>query len=387
MLSEFKFILKTETYAGIGSRNKIKNVIHENNYNAVWIIVDSALIKFQPYLEVINQLKTDKVFKGVISSRSNMEPDYDYLDQIAAELFNKQIDFIIAIGGGSTLDLAKAVAVLIANGGYGIEYRGFDKVKKPGVPVLAIPSTAGTGSEVTVNAVFTDKSEMRKLGINGRYMNATYAILDPEFTISAPLHVAVSSGMDALVHTLESFVGPKANLFTRMFAKEAFKLLYHHLPAIIDEPTNLDRRLKIQLGAYYAAVSLFNSNSGIAGAISYPLGAYYNVPHGIAGGMFVVPVVKYNIDAGYYKYAELYDLIEGADQRLSAEQKSKEFLVLLDKLSEKLTVPKKLSIFGIKKENYEHVIEIMQLLQAAFDQNPVHLDVKNTGIILDSFFE
>ena len=218
-----------------------------------------------------------------------------------------------------------------------------------------------------------------------------YLAQNPDFQPDITVRDAIEEGVYDIKNKLRDFDAINAKFADSLTDIEMDALLIQqgNLQTEIEECCgwDLDRRLKIQLGAYYAAVSLFNSNSGIAGAISYPLGAYYNVPHGIAGGMFVVPVVKYNIDAGYYKYAELYDLIEGADQRLSAEQKSKEFLVLLDKLSEKLTVPKKLSIFGIKKENYEHVIEIMQLLQAAFDQNPVHLDVKNTGIILDSFFE
>ena len=137
---------------------------------------------------------------------------------------------------------------------------------------------------MTINAVFTDKSEGRKLGINGRYLNATYAVLDAEWTMSCPRAVAVSSGMDALVHTLESFMTGKANPLTRALNREAFRLLYTSLPCLVDEPDNMEKRQNLLLGAYLAAIGLFNSGSGIAGALSYPIGVHYKVPHGIGGG-------------------------------------------------------------------------------------------------------
>ena len=310
-----------------------------------------------------------------------------------------EYDLLIGVGGGSTLDLAKAIAVLLTNPGRGIDYRGFDKVTNPGVPLMAIPTTAGTGSEVTVNAVFTDKSEKRKLGINGRFMDPAYAVLDPNFTRTAPFSVAIASGMDAMLHTLESFVGSNApatdysfgqrqnaNSLTRFYAREAFRLLFHHLPALVDEPDNLERLFKIQLGAYFAGISLFNSSSGIAGAMSYPLGTHYGIPHGFAGGMFALPVVEYNVNKGYDEYANLYDLIEGVDRLLPNAEKSVLFVQEFRGLVEKIKFPQKLSAFGVGDEDYDHVYEIMQGLQGAFDQNPIPLEVKDVGILLDPFF-
>jgi alcohol dehydrogenase class IV len=198
--------------------------------------------------------------------------------------------------------------------------------------------------------------------------------------------VAVSAGMDAMVHTLESFVGINANAMTRMYAKEAFRLLYHALPSIMDEPGHLQKRLEIQLGAYYAAISLFNSSSGIAGGLSYPLGVYYKIPHGICGGMFAIPVVEYNVQHGYYEYSELYDLIEDKDSSLALKEKAEDFVKKMYALAEKLKIPNKLSEFKISKENYDHVMEIIRILQGAFDQNPIKLKVEDAGKILDRFF-
>ena len=196
------------------------------------------------------------------------------------------------------MDITKAVAVLKTNFGKAIEFRGFDMVSEEGVPTLCIPTTAGTGSEATINAVFTDTSEMKKLGINGRFINATYSILDAEWSLSCPRSVAVSSGMDAVVHSLESYMCKQATPLSRMFSREAFRLLFHNLPSIVEDPMNSEARQSIQVGAYLAAVGLFNAGSGIAGAFSYPLGVHYKVPHGIGGGMFISAIVEDNVEGG-----------------------------------------------------------------------------------------
>jgi alcohol dehydrogenase len=381
-----QFQLHTKTYAGIGAKLAVLDILTDNQYSDVTILVDEVVSKTTCYQQFEKQLSgTDKAFT-MHALRSSAEPDYDYLDEVASNLRKNKVDCIIGIGGGSVLDITKAAAILLTNPGKGVAYRGFDKAHIPAVPTICIPTTAGTGSEITINAVFTSLNENKKLGINGRYLNATYAILDPEFTISAPEKVAVSSGVDALVHTLESFVGTKNNMITRMYAKEAFKLLYENLPCIVHDPDNLEKRFRVQLGAYYAATSLFNSSSGIAGGLSYPLGVFYKVPHGIGGGMFALPVVKYNVSHGYYDYASLYDVIAPEDYALTAEQKCEKFIACLDSLTTLLNVPTSFETFGISDECFSHIVEIMQPLQGAFDQNPVKLDVKNVDELLRPFF-
>ena len=271
------------------------------------------------------------------------------------------------------------MAVLITNPGKGVEYRGFDKVEVPGVPVIAIPTTAGTGSEITVNAVFTNKEEQKKLGINGRYLNASYAILDAEWTLSCPFPVALSSGLDALVHSMESFMCQQANSLTRMFSKEGFRLIYSSLPCLVDDPENQEKRQKLLLGSYMSAIGLFNSGSGVAGALSYPLGVHFKIPHGIAGGMLLLDVIDFNVNKGYFEFAEIYDLIEpGAG--LSDKEKSLRFLEKLQELYNKLGVEKYLTPWGITEDNVEEVGKLMHPMQAAFDQNPVFCSAKEDAL-------
>lgn len=379
--NQFAFQVKTEMFHGIGYSLNLGKFLEERGLTQVALLVDEGVARKAPYyLEVKDILAGHTKNLYIEELRGTEEPDYDYLDEVAARVRRiKDLDVVIGIGGGSCLDTAKAVAVLRTNPGKGIDYRGFDKVVKPGVPTIAIPSTAGTGSEVTINAPFTDKREMRKMGINGRYLNATYAILDAEWTMSCPQFFAVSAGMDAMTHSLESFTCKQANQLTRFFSQEAFRVLFQALPALVDDPLNKEQRQQLLLGAYLAGIALFNSGSGIAGALSYPIGVHYKVPHGIGGGIFLAPVIKYNLDRGYEGYAELLDLVEYHPE-LSRKEKNLRFLEAFQALTDKLKVPTHLGQWGITRQNLEEVAKLMLPMQAAFDQNPIPFSAETDAL-------
>ncbi|MFC1807229.1 iron-containing alcohol dehydrogenase family protein [Candidatus Omnitrophota bacterium] len=376
MKNSFAFWLKTDMHFGFGYCRNLSDFIKKRGFYNILFLIDEGVMKSDYCNEVLGNIKSEDLNTEVIGLRGSQEPDYDYLDSVVVKVRAlKELDLIIGIGGGSTLDITKAVAALVTNPGKGMEYRGFDHVKMSGIPTALIPTTAGTGSEVTINAVFTDKKEMKKLGINGRYIHATYAILDGEWTLSCPQSVAVSSGMDALVHGLESYMNKNANILTRMLSSEAVYILCTNLPAVIEEPDNKERRQNLLLGSYLAGAALFNSGPGIAGALSYPIGVHYNAPHGMAGGVFVPSVVEYNIDRGYYEYDRLLDLIQPG-HKMNAQEKSILFHKFLCELLEKLKVPKTLSEWGITDDDVEDISKLMIPMQPAFDQNPVPFSVQ-----------
>lgn len=372
MQDAFTFQLKTHVLFGLGRSREIGSFLEAKGLKRALFLVDEGCAAHSPYYpEVLKACAASLTVAGEVRLRGGEEPDYDYLDAVAGSLRDKPLpDVIVAIGGGSCLDMAKAVAVLLTNPGSGIDYRGFDKVTVPGVPVMAVPTTAGTGSEVTINAVFTDKKEMRKLGINGRYMEAAYAMLDAEWTLSCPREAAVSAGMDALTHTLESFICRQHNRLTRVYSKEAFRLLYHNLPALAGDPQNAEKRQNILLGAHLAAIALFNSGSGIAGGFSYPIGVHYKVPHGLAGAVFLGSVTRFNAARGYTDYAELLDLVEAAPG-LTLMEKSELFATRIEDLAAALGVPRDLGRYGITRAEAPRLEGFLAGLQGAFDQNPV----------------
>jgi alcohol dehydrogenase len=368
---QFLFQLDNRLMHGAGRSRELGVFLRERGYGRVLVAVDAGVARHSSYYREILEIIAAAAQTTVETLRDTEEPDYDYLDEVAGRLRRMQRpDFLIAIGGGSCLDMGKALAVLLTNPGKGIDYRGFDKVQLPGVPTLLIPTTAGTGSEVTINAVFTDKREMRKLGINGRYLSATWALLDADWTVSCPRAAAVSAGMDAMVHTLESFMCRQHNALTRIFSREAFRLLYRDLPCLIEEPGNLERRQNLLLGAYLAGAALFNSGSGIAGAFSYPLGVNYKIPHGICGAVFVASVVEYNATRGYGDYAELLETIESGTA-LPRETRARRFAEVLRALCDRMEVPRTLDRWGVGLKDAADIERALLPLQAAFDQNPI----------------
>jgi alcohol dehydrogenase len=368
---KFLFQLDNRLLYGVGRSRELGAFVRDRAMQQVLLVVDEGVAQHSAYYREILGVIGGAATVEVAILRGSEEPDYDYLDEVAGKLRQLPASrLLIGIGGGSCLDMTKALAVLLTNPGKGIDYRGFDKVRMPGIPTLLIPTTAGTGSEVTINAVFTDKRERRKLGINGRYLNASWALLDAEWTLSCPRPAAVSAGMDAMTHTLESFTCRQHTSLTRVFSREAFRLLYTNLPCLIEAPQDLERRQKLLLGAYLAGAALFNSGSGIAGAISYPLGVNYKIPHGICGAVFLAAVVEFNAQRGYIDYAELLDLIEpmpGAE----AATRTQRFAEVFRQFCDRMQVPHTLERWQVGLKDAADIERTLLPLQAAFDQNPV----------------
>lgn len=367
--SPFNFLLRTDARFGEGVVQTLPATLEGWGVKRVAIVSDIGVRTNEHVQSLIEKLK-QKFQQVTIAESAVAEPDYDYLDEFKVQI-TPDHDVLIGIGGGSTLDVAKAVSVLVTNPGPAISYRGFDLIKQPGIPVVAIPTTAGTGSEITPNAVFTDKKEMRKLGINTDLYLPRLALLDPLMTISCPRSVTVSSGVDAIVHTIESYAAKRTNPVSRMWAREAFRLLFAALPAVVQEPNNVRLREQVQRGAFCAGIALMNSGAGPAGALSYPLGVRFNVPHGWAGGVFVSRIARFNAERGFSDYAELYDLIDGADQSLSRSQKAINFCNEMDQLFAQLEVPETLTHYGVTSDDVPVLAEQTMLLAGALEMNPV----------------
>jgi len=363
-MNKFNFIFYGNIYFGIKSRNSIDDVLKNNNYKSACIIIDHALISVPIFNDYLNELQCDvNIIECDIS-----EPTYEKLEEKRIEIKNQNFDVFIGIGGGSALDMAKGLAVLYTNDGTAISYRGFDQFKQPIPPIIAIPTTAGTGSEITPNASFIDTIEKRKMGINGETIRPKYSILDPELTLSCPKKPTISAGVDSMVHATEAFVAKKSNPMAKMFAKEGFKLVFENLPLLIDQLDNIELREKVMYGAFLSAIALMNSGTGPAAALSYPLGVHFGVPHGIGGGIFLPHVIQHNIESGFIDYAELYQTQKNIN---SKKVGAKLFIEKIWNTWERLQVSQDLGDFGMDKSDIALFVSDTMVLKAALDQNPL----------------
>ncbi len=372
----FRYLVQSDMTVGNGQFRHLAGFLGERGFRLPSFLVDEGFARSDLWRAVEGDLRREfgpnlRVYRNSGSA----EPTYDSLREMLRSFRGATQDVVVGIGGGSCMDTAKAIAALVTNPGDPLEYRGFDKLKVPGVPAVLVPTTAGTGSEASYNASFVDTVGNRKMGINGRHMFACFSILDGETTLTCPYKAALSAGIDALVHTLEGFVCKQRNPLSNMLARQAFTLLVNALPALKHDPLNVERRLDLLLGAYLGGVIQMNSGSGVAAAISYPLSVYYKVPHGIGGGVFCVDMIKFNIDAGYYAYAELAPMIGVGTPGGAERDNSVAVLNKLRGLWTDLGVPTTLEPFGIGSTQYEQVLRIMATQQPGFDQNPVPFTV------------
>ena len=386
-MKDFKYFVSTDLRFGNGQSEKLPEYIKELGYQKVAVIIDKGVIQNTQIQKVLEALKKSVITPRDIYTNESVEPTYDYLEEFKKQFKGKGYDCLIGIGGGSVLDLTKGIATLVANEGDAISFRGFPKLKNKPLPVIAIPTTAGTGSEVTYNAVFTDSKEKKKLGINSTLNFPVLAIIDPLIYVGTPDSVAVSSGCDALVHTLESYVHKNNTPISRMFSKEAFKLLFNNLNKLHEKPDDLDVRGSIALGAYLAGIALINAGSGPSGAFSYPLGAVYKVPHGYAGAVFIASITRINVEKGYLDYADLYDLIEGSDKNITVKEKNLQFSKQIQKLMDKLKIPKNLRDLGLKAEDIEFMVSQHDVLKGAIAQNPIEITKEDTEMMFKGLFK
>jgi alcohol dehydrogenase len=204
------------------------------------------------------------------------------------------IDLIVSVGGGSSMDCAKGINFLLTNGGQMTDYKGFGKAKKPMLPSIGVPTTAGTGSEAQSYALIADEQTHLKMACGDRKAAFRIAILDPEVTVSQPAKVTALTGIDALSHALEAYVTTRRSPVSQIFAREAWKLLEVNLEKVLTDPTDLEARGAMQVGAFLAGTAIENSMLGACHACANPLTAHYGVTHGLAIGIMLPHVMRYN---------------------------------------------------------------------------------------------
>ena len=352
---------------GSGESSNLTEILVAENWRRVGLVVDHNLVALSPIRELLGTLH-ETCEKCVVAECRIQEPTYAALEQMRGSFSGVGLDAIAGIGGGSALDMAKAMAVLATNPGPALSYRGFDRMTEPVLPIIAIPTTAGTGSEATPNASFIDTEQRFKMGINGEAVRPRYAILDPELTISCPPAPTLSAGVDSLVHATEAFVARKSNPLARFFAAEGFRYVYENLPGVMQQPDSVLMRSRVMYGAFLSGIALMHSGTGPAAALSYPLGVHYRVPHGIAGAIFLPHVVGFNVGRGVFDYAMLAPEKSAASS--SERQGAEQFVEDMRSTWSKLGVSAGLGHIA-PPVSRELMIEDTLKLSMALEQNPV----------------
>lgn len=267
-------------------------------------------------------------------------------------------DSLVAIGGGSSIDTAKAMSVLAANGGRMRDYKIPAEIPKAGPPVVAIPTTAGTGSEVTRFTVITDTETDEKMLIAGLACCPLAAIVDYELTLTMPLRLTADTGLDSLTHAIEAYVSRRASPFTDGLAKNAMGLIAAHIRAACAEPGNRAAREAMMLGATTAGMAFSNASVALVHGMSRPIGAFFHVPHGLSNAMLLPEITAFSAPAALERYADCARAMGIADDGEGSQAAVARLLDELRRLNEDLSVPTPRA-WGIDAERYQELLPVM----------------------------
>ena len=292
-LAHFDHQPRTRIVFGPGVLSRVGELARDVGGKRVLVVTDPGIAKAGYPGRVESLIKeaglTAQIFADVHENPTTVDVDHCVA---AAKTFGA--DLIIGLGGGSSMDTAKGCNFILTNGGRMQEYWGVNKASKPMLPMIAIPTTAGTGSECQSFALISDAETHVKMACGDYRAAAKVAILDPELTVSQPHRVTVCTGVDALSHALESAVTTKRSAWSGMFSREAFRLCHSGFSRVLREPQNLEARGQMLLGAAYAGVAIENSMLGAAHSCANPLTAFFNVVHGEAVGVMLPHVIRFN---------------------------------------------------------------------------------------------
>ncbi|MEK3857261.1 iron-containing alcohol dehydrogenase [Cytobacillus sp. FSL H8-0458] len=341
-------------FYGRGSSEKVGDEAALRGKNAL-IISDQIMDQLGYVSECRTYLQEagvqSEVYLGVAS-----EPTDEYVAE-ALELFQKQqCDLVISVGGGSCIDTAKAIAVLATNGGYIGEYMGGKKLAQNApVPHIAIPTTAGTGSEATDVTVITNSSNDVKMMIKQPALMPSVAIVDPLLTLSSPKNVTSATGVDALSHAVEAYLSKKAHPMTDTIAISAMKLIVENILTAYNEGDNVDAREAMSLGSLQAGMAFSNASVCLVHGMSRPIGALFHVPHGISNAMLLPAVLEFSQEACVDRLADIGRVFQPDNESLTNEEAAEVAVQSIKELCRKLNIPN-LRGWGIDEEAFKNAV-------------------------------
>ena len=377
-----RFILNETSYHGAGAVAEIATEVKQRGYKKAFVCSDPDLVKFGVTKKVLDVLEKDSLDYELYS---NIKPNPTIENvQTGVETFKKSgADYLIAIGGGSSMDTAKAIGIIINNPDFAdvVSLEGVAETKNKSVPILAVPTTAGTAAEVTINYVITDAQKNRKMVCVDPKDIPVVAFVDPDMMSSMPKGLTAATGMDALTHAIEGYITAGAWELSDMFHLKAIEIISRSLRGAVDNTP--EGREGMALGQYVAGMGFSNVGLGIVHSMAHPLGALYDTPHGIANAIILPTVMEYNAEATGEKYRDIAKAmgVEGTEN-MSQEEYRKAAVDAVKQLSKDVGIPDDLKEI-VKRE------DIPLLAQSAYDDacrpgNPKETSVEDITKLYES---
>ena len=354
---------------GGGAFAEVSSILKRLEVKHPLIVTDAFLVRLGLAESLRTQIENAGIACGVFSE-TVADPTTDAVTVGLRAFTEGRQDGLVSLGGGSPIDSAKAIGMLAANGGCARDYKVPNEIPKKGPVHLAIPTTAGTGSEVSRFTVITDSETDEKMLIAGASLVPNAAIVDYELTMSMPARLTADTGTDSLTHAIEAYVSRKANAFADAFAMTAMKAIWAELPIAFREPSNRRARESMMLAATQAGMAFSNASVALVHGMSRPIGAHFHVPHGLSNAMLLPAVTAFSVQAAERRYAECARAIGVADQTDSDAEAGRKLVDALFERNQDLEVPSPKK-FGIPEERYFSLVPTMakQALASGSPQN------------------
>ncbi len=347
-----EFIVPGQIITGAGALDMAEGALGQFGKKAM-IVTDKVMIQLGNCAKVENALKNQGI-EYTIYSEIVGEPTDTMIENGLAQYKKEGCDFLVALGGGSPIDSMKAIGSLVKNGGNISDYMGkVIDVEMP--PMVAIPTTAGTGSEATQFTIITDTKKDIKMLLKGKVLMPTLAISDPQFTMTAPPKITAATGLDALCHAVEAYTSRKAQTLSDTFALSAVKRIFKYLPTAFHDGKNEEARIEMAVAALEAGIAFNNASVTLIHGMSRPIGALFHVAHGLSNAMLMKECLSFALEGAYDRFGELGRSIGVATAEDSDKEASEKFLQAVIALTEELDTPT-LEQFGIDKEEFFKVI-------------------------------
>lgn len=351
-----RFILNEVSYFGPGAREVLPQEIARLGYKKAFVATDKDLIKFGVADKVLTVLDAAGIPYDVFSD-IKPNPTVANVKAGVAAFAASGADFILTIGGGSSMDTAKAVGIITNNPEFAdvVSLEGVADTKKKSVPIIALPTTAGTAAEVTINYVITDEVNEKKMVCVDPNDIPVMAIVDAELMYTLPKSLTAATGLDALTHAIEGLITKGAWEMSDMFELKAIEMIARHLETAVNEPQNAEARDGMAVAQYIAGMAFSNVGLGVVHGMAHPLGAIFDIPHGVANALLLPTIMAYNMPAALDKYVQIAKAMDVYTAGMSREEAAQAAVDAVKDLSVRVGIPQHLSELGIKAEDLDRL--------------------------------
>lgn len=335
----------------------------------VLVVTDKGIVKAGLLEKLEDSLRSYRI-KSLVFDRVEPDPRYELVEKCLEAASGQKIQCVLGLGGGSALDIAKAASAMATNKGRISDYFGIELIPKPGLPLILVPTTAGTGSEVTPIAILSDEQEKLKKGIVSSYLIPSVALLDPELTLGLPPEVTAATGMDALIHAIEAYTSLNATSMTDVLACRAMELIYCNIRIAFAQGGNLEARAKMLEGSLLAGMAFANAGVTAVHAFAYPIGAEFHIPHGVANSLMLAPVMEFNMLGNLDRFAHMARIFGEELPGLSLRGLALKAVEAMEQLRRDLGLPGHLEDFGVSTDDIPRLASGVLKVTRLLDNNP-----------------